>query len=244
MRLMNRPAALFPLVCLLPACDLTDPGPGVFVEIVAPAPTGDGYAGSPYVSINAGQSVQFSAEVRDSEGNVLDRPVEWDVRDDAFFTVDETGVVRAGSYVEVYGTRRPPAGATYLIARSGGAVDSMVVIPLPAPLLVEVTPMDTTVLAVGESAEFTLVASMPPEPELWSRCSTPGLRPDVSGVVWWEELSTVTEYPDGVWVTRSVYRATGAAPGVTRLEWRVFSTYCAYQELVGDGPEPVIRVIE
>lgn len=202
------------------------------------------YGSQPFVSLHAGQSVQFSAEVKDSEGNVLDRPVEWDVRDHAFFTVDETGVVRGGSYVEVYGTRRPPAGATLLTARSGGAMDSVVVIPLPAPLLAEVSPMDTTVLAVGESAEFTLVASMPPEPELWSHCRTPGLRPDVSGVVWWEALSTVTEYPDGVWVSRSVYRATGAAPGVTRLEWRVFSTYCHFQQLVGDAPPPAIRVIE
>ncbi|MBW3552302.1 MAG: hypothetical protein KY466_02260 [Gemmatimonadetes bacterium] len=194
--------------------------------------------------IKAGQSVQFSAEVRDSEGNVLDRPVEWDVRRDDVFSVDQTGVVRAGSYVDVFGTARPPAGATVVIARSDGAMDSVWLIPLPAPLLLEVTPMDTTVLAVGESAEFTLAASMPPEPELWSTCRTPGLRPDVSGVVWWEALSTVTEYPDGVWVSRSVYRATGAAPGVTGLEWRVFSTYCFDQRLVGDGPRPAIRVIE
>lgn len=243
MRLINRPAALFPLACLLPACDVTDPAPEVFVEIVAPLPSQpDG--GSPYVPIKAGQSVQFFAEVKDAQGNVLDRPVEWDVGDDRFLSVDQTGIVRAGSYVEAFGTARPPAGVTEVIAWLDGARDSVWVIPLPAPLLLEVTPMDTTVLAVGESAEFTFVASMPPEPELWSRCSGPGLRPDVSGVVWWEALSTVTEYPNGVWVSRSVYRATGAAPGVTGLEWRVFSTYCYDQQLVGDQPRPAIRVIE
>lgn len=237
-----RRAMLVLLPCTLVACDPTEPG--ISVEIVAPAPTGQ-FGTEPYVAMKAGESVQFAAEIRDSDGTLIEGDVEWDVRNEAFLSIDASGLARARSYVEACGTARPPhCGVTAAVARVGTAVDTMVVITLPPTLLLEVAPRDTTVLRVGESAEFTLVASMPPEPELWFHCRTPDLRPQMSGVVDWETVSSVTEYPDGVWVMRSVYRATATAPGVTGLDARVLSTYCSDQEHVGEGPPPAIRVVE
>jgi Tol biopolymer transport system component/uncharacterized protein YjdB/plastocyanin len=100
------------------------------------------------VSVVISDSVQLTAVVRDSAGNVLtDRPVTWASSDSAVASVSPAGLVR--------GTQ---VGSAFVVATAEGKADSAMITVTPVPVAsVAVNPPLTTIL-VGDSVQLTAVA--------------------------------------------------------------------------------------